>query len=117
MKTTIEIADDLARLAKAHAARENITLRALVERGLRLALRADGERGPLRAQGCERGRPGLAAPLARGRLGTHSRVRLRRPWKLIAADTNILVYAHRVDSEWHEQAKARIESLAQGRVS
>ena len=36
---------------------------------------------------------------------------------MIAADTNILVYAHRVDSEWHEQAKARIESLAQGRVS
>ena len=36
---------------------------------------------------------------------------------MIAADTNILVYAHRADSEWHEQAKGRIESLAQGRVS
>lgn len=41
LKTTIEISDELARIAKAHAARENITLRALIERGLRLALRAD----------------------------------------------------------------------------
>ena len=41
MKTTIEISDELARIAKAHAAKENITLRALIERGLRLALRAD----------------------------------------------------------------------------
>ena len=41
MKTTIEISDELARMAKAHAAKENITLRALIERGLRLALRAD----------------------------------------------------------------------------
>ena len=45
MKTTIEIADELAAMAKAHAARENITLRALIERGLRLALRSDGEQG------------------------------------------------------------------------
>ena len=43
MKTTIEISDDLAREAKAHAARENITLRELFERGLRLAIRADRE--------------------------------------------------------------------------
>ena len=41
MKTTIEISDELARLARAHAARENVTLRSLVERGLRLALQAD----------------------------------------------------------------------------
>lgn len=41
MKTTIEISDELGRIAKAHAARENITLRALIERGLRLAIRAD----------------------------------------------------------------------------
>ncbi|MDE0036919.1 MAG: DUF2191 domain-containing protein [Gammaproteobacteria bacterium] len=43
MKTTIEIADDLARKAKAHAARESTTLRSLIERGLRLAMRADGQ--------------------------------------------------------------------------
>lgn len=43
MKTTIEIADDLARVAKEHAARENITLRELFERGLRMAIRADRE--------------------------------------------------------------------------
>ena len=41
MKTTIEIADDLAREAKAHAGRQNSTLRSLIERGLRLAMRAD----------------------------------------------------------------------------
>lgn len=43
LKTTIEISDDLARKARAHAARENITLRSLIERGLRLVLRADGQ--------------------------------------------------------------------------
>ena len=43
MKTTIEIADDLARAAKAYAAKENITLRSLVERGVRLVLRADSQ--------------------------------------------------------------------------
>ena len=36
---------------------------------------------------------------------------------MIAADTNILVHAHRADSEWHEQARSRIAALAQGRVS
>ena len=41
MKTTIEISDDLARKAKAHAAKEGTTLRALVERGLREVLRAE----------------------------------------------------------------------------
>ena len=44
MKTTIEIADELARMAKAYAARENMTLRALIEYGLRLALRAADRR-------------------------------------------------------------------------
>jgi len=31
---------------------------------------------------------------------------------MIAVDTNILVYAHRRDSEWHQTAYAQIESLA-----
>ena len=48
MKTTIEISDDLAKTAKAHAARENITLRALIERGLRLVLRTDSSSKPFR---------------------------------------------------------------------
>jgi toxin-antitoxin system PIN domain toxin len=33
---------------------------------------------------------------------------------VIAVDTNILVYAHREDSEWHAAAAARIEALAEG---
>jgi uncharacterized protein len=35
---------------------------------------------------------------------------------MIAVDTNILVYAHRRDSEWHEQAFRAIAELAEGQV-
>lgn len=34
---------------------------------------------------------------------------------MIAVDTNILVYAHRRDSEWHEAAARCLKQLAQGR--
>ena len=40
MKTTIELPDDLLERGKAVARRENSTLKALIEEGLRLALRA-----------------------------------------------------------------------------
>lgn len=33
---------------------------------------------------------------------------------MIAVDTNILVYAHRADSEWHVPAAAAIRKLARG---
>jgi toxin-antitoxin system PIN domain toxin len=33
---------------------------------------------------------------------------------VIAVDTNILVYAHRVESDWHEQAGGAIRELAEG---
>jgi uncharacterized protein len=33
---------------------------------------------------------------------------------LIAVDTNILVYAHRRDSEWHDSAAACVRELAEG---
>lgn len=34
---------------------------------------------------------------------------------MIAIDTNILVYAHREDSAWHEQAYAHVLQVAEGR--
>jgi hypothetical protein len=36
---------------------------------------------------------------------------------VIAVDTNILVYAHREDSPWHERAYVRIAQLAEGRAA
>ncbi len=33
---------------------------------------------------------------------------------MIAVDTNIMVYAHRVDSPWHAAASARLRELAEG---
>jgi hypothetical protein len=41
MKTTIDLPDDLARQAKAYAARKHTTLRALIEQGIRQVLRDD----------------------------------------------------------------------------
>jgi toxin-antitoxin system PIN domain toxin len=36
---------------------------------------------------------------------------------VIAVDTNLLVYAHRADSTWHERASARVAELAEGRAA
>lgn len=36
---------------------------------------------------------------------------------MIAVDTNILVYAHRRDSQWHELAAACVRELAEGAAS
>jgi len=33
---------------------------------------------------------------------------------MIAVDTNLLIYAHREDSTWHDKAAARIRELAEG---
>ena len=33
---------------------------------------------------------------------------------MIAVDTNVLVYAHREDSDWHPQAEACVRTLAEG---
>ena len=35
---------------------------------------------------------------------------------MIAVDSNILVYAHREDSPWHDAASARIHAIAEGRA-
>jgi uncharacterized protein len=34
---------------------------------------------------------------------------------VIAVDTNILVYSHRTDTQWHDTAKAHVKALAEGR--
>ena len=36
---------------------------------------------------------------------------------MVAVDTNILVYAHRADSEWHARADAVLTELAEGKAS
>ncbi|HYD50823.1 MAG TPA: TA system VapC family ribonuclease toxin, partial [Terriglobales bacterium] len=36
---------------------------------------------------------------------------------MIAVDTNLLLYAHRSDSEWHDRAGDLVRSLAQARAS
>jgi hypothetical protein len=36
---------------------------------------------------------------------------------VIAVDTNLLVYAHREDAQWHDAAYARIAELAEGQQS
>lgn len=36
---------------------------------------------------------------------------------MIATDTNILLYAHRADSEWHKPARRCVQSLAEGQVA
>lgn len=59
MKTTIELADDLVDRAKAHAARQKTTLRALVERGLREVLNADEQPVQFRLEDASVGGRGL----------------------------------------------------------
>ena len=36
---------------------------------------------------------------------------------MIAVDTNLLVHAHREDSEWHDAAFARVAGLAEGNAA
>ena len=36
---------------------------------------------------------------------------------MIAIDTNLLVYAHREDSPWHDAAHERVAALAEGRAA
>lgn len=61
MKTTIDISDDLAARAKAYAAKERITLRSLVERGLREILRFEEQREQFELRDASVGGRGLQA--------------------------------------------------------
>ena len=59
MKVTIELADDLLDRAKAHAAKQRTTLRALVEQGLREVLNADEQPVQFRLEDASVGGRGL----------------------------------------------------------
>ena len=61
MKTTIDISDDLAARAKAYAAKERITLRSLVERGLREILQFEEQREQFELRDASVGGRGLQA--------------------------------------------------------
>jgi toxin-antitoxin system PIN domain toxin len=50
-------------------------------------------------------------------VGPRARSRLRGSRRLIAVDINILVYAHREDSPFHEAALRRLAELAEGAAS
>ena len=45
------------------------------------------------------------------------RPRLRRPGRVTGVDTNLLVYAHRRDSPWHDQASRLVRGLAEGQTA
>jgi len=110
MKTTIDLPDDLLERGKETARRENSTLKALIEEGLRMALRARASAArhlrfsPSRVTACPRNSPALAGK------------RFAKKSIVIAVDTNILVYAHRTDSPFHALARSSIEALARGVV-
>ncbi len=99
MKTTIDIADPLLRRAKQLAARRNVTLTHVIEDALRQSLKADiGRRNPQRLRTPHVSRPGATARFVLGRLEQLAVVRLRGARRVIAVDTNLLLYAHRADS-------------------
>ena len=61
MKTTIELSDELANAAKTYAAEHKITLRSLVERGLREVMRVDRQRSGFKLRDASVGGRGLQA--------------------------------------------------------
>lgn len=105
MKTTIEISDPLLAGAKRVAARDKTTRRALIEAGLRRGLKERRRREPFRLRDARFRGTGQ---------GANPRGRLREPRRMIAVDTNLLVYAHRLESEWHDRASERLRELAEG---
>lgn len=56
-------------------------------------------------------------PTAEMRRGTGRAIWPMKVGRLIAIDTNILVYAHREDSPLHEAASQRMQELAEGSAS
>ncbi|MEZ5458677.1 MAG: type II toxin-antitoxin system VapB family antitoxin [Steroidobacteraceae bacterium] len=115
MKTTIEITDDLLTRAKRIAQRDGTTLRELVEDGLRRTLKEREQPAKRDQAAADDGRLGPAATLRQAPDSPRNLRRLRsartqdagpQAARMIAVDTNILVYAMRSDLRWHAEARA-----------
>ena len=102
MKTTVEISDPLLRQARELAQREGVTLRTLVERGLHRVVAETKERCAFRASSGQLQGQTAAARIPRNIVGPTARSDVPGSRRVIAVDTNILVYAHREDSPFHE---------------
>ncbi|MGD2123379.1 MAG: DUF2191 domain-containing protein [Gemmatimonadota bacterium] len=66
MKTTIEVSDALFEAAKRHAKARGITLRTMVEEGLRAVLRKEGRGEPFRLRDATVGGRGLRPEVQEG---------------------------------------------------
>lgn len=115
MKTTVEIPDALYARARRLAAAKGVPFRQVLEELLRDYVHNDkvAKPTPFKIERPSVRRPRPAAGHSRRRLGANSLPHLRRPRRLIAVDTNILVYAHRTDSPWYQRADATFTELAQ----
>lgn len=91
IKTTVEIADALLDEAKRVAAERETTLRSLIQEGLRKVLEEEQPKKPLQTPGLQRGRQRPDSRVPECDLGTVPRRDLRRPRRMIAVDSNILV--------------------------
>ena len=121
MKTTVELADDLALEAERYTARHGLTLRAVIEEGIRSTLCGEGGvRSSFVLRDASVGGSGLQVSAGgvsgRGLVDDPGR-RLRRAGRLTAVDTNVLVQAHRCDSRRHARAAECVRCLAEGRAA
>ena len=116
-KATVDLPDALLRDVKKLALKERTTVKALIEQRLRTVVKEWLRRGGFTLRKASFEGDGLVAgPIAAG-LSRHSRSDLRRARGVIALDTNILVYAHRVDAEGRQAAARAVARLAEGSSS
>ena len=114
VKTTVDVHDELLLRAKRHAKETGQSLRGVIEEGLRLVL--EKPRKP--ATGCQICVWGTRTDRTRSRStrgpSCENSSTASGALKMIAVDTNILVYALRFDSPHNDAAFALLRELSSG---